>query len=322
MALPGAFQTQARAAAGLSLEKVRFADVPLMVSAPIHIALEKGYFRQQGLEVTLLPFPAGKEGLEAVVAGRADFTTVAETPIAFQVMKGSRVYVLATLASVSKLYAVVARRDLGISSTSDLQGKKIGVALGTNAHYFLDSFLLFHRISRNGVRLLDVSTEKTVEALSTGKIQAVATWEPSLSKLRAQLGPKALCFYGEPVHIYRVTWNIAARQDYVQKNPETVNRLLRALIQAEGFIKENRAEARRINSRYIAKTDGQELDKFWKAYRPEISLNPLLIENLENQTRWAIRNRLTNIKEVPNYLQYIYFPGLESLKPEAVTIVH
>jgi ABC-type nitrate/sulfonate/bicarbonate transport system substrate-binding protein len=318
---PGSFPTCAQKAAG-KLEKVRFADGAFLPSAPVYVALEKKYFKQEGLDISYLPFPTGREGLEAVINGKADFTTVADTPIIFQVMKGAKIYVLATLSSMGNLYAVVARRDRGISSARDLQGKKIGVALGTNAHFFLDNFLLFHNISRNGVRLLDIPTEKMVEALGKGEIEAVATWEPALSKLRTRLGPEALFFYGGPITIYQMTWNLAARQDFVQKNPETVKKVLKALLKAEGFINENRVEARRIITRYNSETDWWELDKLWKVYRSDISLNPLLIENLESQTRWAMRNQLIPKKKVPNYLQYIWFKGLESVKPEAVTIIH
>ena len=210
---PGSFPTYAQTAAG-PLEKVRFADGVFLPSATVYVALEKRYFKQEGLDISYLPFPTGKEGLEAVINGKADFTTVADTPIVFQVMKGAKIYVLATLSSMGNLYAVVARRDLGISSARDLQGKKIGVALGTNAHFFLDNFLLFHNISRNGVRLLDIPTEKMVEALRKGEIEAVATWEPTLSKLRTRLGPDALFFYGGPVTIYKMTWNLVGQAGF------------------------------------------------------------------------------------------------------------
>ena len=210
---PGSFPTYAQTAAG-PLEKVRFADGAFLPSAPVYVALEKKYFKQEGLDISYLPFPTGREGLEAVINGKADFTTVADTPIVFQVMKGAKIYVLATLSSMGNLYAVVARRDrgslrpgicrarrsgwpwaptlisfwiifyffityqetefvcwtfrpkewsrpsrLGISSEG-FAGKKIGVALGTNAHFFLDNFLLFHNVSRNGVRLLKHSHRK------------------------------------------------------------------------------------------------------------------------------------------------------------------
>jgi len=41
---------------------------------------------------------------------------------------------------------------------------------------------------------------------------------------------------------------------------------------------------------------------------------------MEDETRWAMRSNITKDKKMPNYLDYIYFNGLESLKPGALRI--
>jgi NitT/TauT family transport system substrate-binding protein len=43
---------------------------------------------------------------------------------------------------------------------------------------------------------------------------------------------------------------------------------------------------------------------------------------MEQEAKWAIRNRLVEAKEVPNYLDFFYFNALDKVKPEAVSIVH
>ncbi len=314
------FQAYGQKADG-QLEKVRLADSTLLPSAPIYVALEKRFFEREGLEISYSRFPTGKEALEAIVSGKADLATAADTPIAFQAMKDTKIYVIATLSSIENLYGIIARKDQGVSSPKDLEGKKIGVAFGTNAHFFLDSFLLFHHIPRGAVRLTNVSNEGLADAIIKGDIQAVSTWEPLLSELRTRLGTNAAFFHDDRGQLYKLTWNVAATQNFVHENPMTVNRFLRALFKAEAFIKGNREEARQITARHLGADKGA-FGELWKSYKSQISLDPLLVENLEGQTRWAIRNKLTDRKEVPNYLQYIYFKGLESIKPEAVTIVH
>jgi NitT/TauT family transport system substrate-binding protein len=300
---------------------VRFADAVYLPSAPLYIALEKGYFTQEGLEVSYSPFGLGKETLREVVTGKADFGTATDMPIAIEVLKGAKICVIATLSSTPELTGIVARKDQGISSVNDLQGKKIGVSYGTNAEFILDSFLLFNRVPRKDVHTVDVSPKGMADAFRQGEIQAAVTWESVLSNLGAQLGENGVVFYGDEQNIYKQTWNIAATQEFAHSNPETVTRVLRALLKADVFIEENPKEARLIITRYAGVKEGA-FEAFWKSYRPNISLSPLLVENLESQTRWLMKNKRTERKDMPNYLDYLYFEGLESVRPEAVTIVH
>jgi ABC-type nitrate/sulfonate/bicarbonate transport system substrate-binding protein len=312
-------RTQERSAG--PLVKVRFADAVYLPSAQIYVALEKGYFKQERLDVSYSPFVIGREALREVVAGAADFATAADTPIVVEALKGTKICVIATLSSTPGLAGIIARRDQGISSVKDLQGKKIGVTKGTNSEFILDSFLLFYRVPREDIQVVDLLPQGMADAFGKGEIQAALTWEPTLSRLVTQLGANAVIFYGDEQRIYKQTWNIAAMQEFARNNPETVKRVVRALLKADAFIQENRKEARQIISRSIGVNE-DAFETFWKSYRPAVSLDPLLILNMESQTRWLMKKKLTDKIEMPNYLDYIYFRGLESVKPEALTIVH
>ncbi len=303
------------------LEKIRIADGRILGSALIHVGVEKGYFKKEGLEISRSFFSTGKENLDAVLAGKADLGTVADFPIALEAMKGAKIYIIASLAYPAKTFAIIARKDQGISCPKDVQGKRIGITFGTNLPFVLDSFLLFHRVPRKDIRLIDIPMDRMPEALRKGDVQAVIAWEPVSSRIRTQLGTNAVVFYGDEQHIYRMTWNIVGTQEFVQKNPETIKRVLRALRKAEDFMKGDRKDALRITAGFVG-MEKEALQKSWSAYTPNLSLSPLLVENLENQTRWAIKNKIANPKQMPNYLQFMYFDGLESVKPDAVTIIH
>lgn len=59
----------------------------------------------------------------------------------------------------------------------------------------------------------------------------------------------------------------------------------------------------------------------WDDFTFELSLNQSFLVNIEDEARWAIRNKLTDKTGVPNYLDYIYIDALESVKPDAVTVI-
>src|SRR6266571_1419616 len=108
----------------------------------VFIAHAKGYFAHAGLNVTLQPYTTGKDALDAALEGRAELATVADIPIMFAVMKGHPVSIVATISTVEKDPGVIGRKDKGIVTLANLNGKRIGVTLGTSAHFMLDALLI------------------------------------------------------------------------------------------------------------------------------------------------------------------------------------
>ncbi len=233
-------------------------------------------------------------------------------------MRGEKICILATISSTEKNKMIVARKDKGVSIPNDLKGKKIGVSVGTNAEFFMDSFLIMHGISRDEVQVINVGSNAIVDTLTSGEVDAVSTWNPHISILQKGLGDNGVTFSGEG--IYRETFNIATKQDFANENPHTIKKVLRALIKAEEFCEENPDEAREI----IAGKIGMEraaLNELWELYDFKVTLDQSLLVTLEDEARWAIKNKLTDKTEVPNYLDYIYYDTLEEVKPEAVGII-
>jgi len=69
------------------------------------------------------------------------------------------------------------------------------------------------------------------------------------------------------------------------------------------------------------KIDSALLEEIWGIFNFRVALDQALLVNLEDQTRWAIKKRLTARTDMPNYLDYIYISGLQAVKPEAVRII-
>jgi NitT/TauT family transport system substrate-binding protein len=150
----------------------------------VFVAHVKGYFANEGLNVTLQPHTTGKTALDMALEGRADLATVADIPIMFAVTKGQPVSIVATISTVEKDPGIIGRKDKGILTLASLNGKRIGVTLGTSGHFVLDAFLIRQKLSTDDVTLLDQKPEEHADALMKGDIDAVATWEPYLGMLR------------------------------------------------------------------------------------------------------------------------------------------
>jgi NitT/TauT family transport system substrate-binding protein len=236
----------------------------------------------------------------------------------FAVMDGKNITTLAAIQTSSRNEAIVARQDRGISKPADLKGKKIGVTRGTTADYFLDSFLLVHGIGSERVALIDMKPDEMADALGKGRVDAVSTFNPTLKQLEKGLGSKGVIFFGET--FYTEIFCIAAGREYVKKYPEAIKKVLRALIKAETFVQQHPGEALSFAAEFT-KTDKAILYEIGDIFTFRVALDQSLLVDFEDQTRWAIKNRLTVRRDMPNYLDHIYSDGLQAVKPDAVRMV-
>jgi sulfonate transport system substrate-binding protein len=299
-------------------EKITIAYSATTDAVLAEVAQSRGYYREEGLEATARFHPYGKPALEDLLAGNADFATVAETPIMFAIMNGEKISVIATIQTSEIMNAVLARRDKGIVTPGDLKGKKIAATLGTTSDFFLDAILGVNGISRNDVKIVDLKAEAIPDALARGEVDAVSTFAPYVALTQKKLGDSVITFRDKD--IYRWTFNVVATQEFIRKNPGKVNKMLRALVKAEKFIKVNPAEAQKI----VADFGGIELSvvrDIWAGTSFAVTLDQPLLLAMEDESRWAISKGLTKARQAPNYLEFIYLDGLKPVKPEAVRIL-
>ena len=282
------------------------------------IACAKDYFTAEGLDVTLQPHLFGKIALDAMIEGKADMATSANTPIMFAAMAGKKLGILAVVETANKNTGLIARRDRGIVKPADLRGKTIGMTKGTVGDFFLEVLLMKHGIERNRVKIIDLTPDKMGAALAAGQVDAVAAWHPMLIRIQKDLKDNGITFYAETslTDMYCLT----AGQDFIKQHPETIRKVLRALIKAEEFANKNPAESQRLVAEFL-KMDKALLSEVWDIYHLRVTLDQALLVDLEEQTRWAIKNRSTQRRDMPNYLDFIDVDNLRAVKPEAVRII-
>lgn len=295
------------------LEKVTLAVATQSISAPVYVAHEKGFFKEEGLEVSLQSFLVGRDAFFSVLKGKAQFATVAETPLMFAGCKGDKFSIIATIADSNKYQKIVARKDSGIAGVQDLIGKKVGVCLGTSAEYYLDALLTYYKIAKDWLDIVPVKPEDMTVALTNGDIDAVVSWPPHLANQQKILGNNAVTIENEAV--YTIYWNIVADSGFTQTHPETVRKLLRALVRAERFIALNADAVHQMVGEKIGTEDFTLAD-----YNFDLYLGQNLLLAMEDEARWAIRKRLTDLREVPNFLPFFHLDGVRAVAPSAVTL--
>ncbi len=296
-------------------QKVTIALVNQPQSTLIFVAMKKGYFSDEGLDVQPLLQSFGKAALQTMIEGKADFATSAETPIMFSILRGDGIFVVANIETSTANDAVVARVDAGISKPADLKGKRIGFMPGTTIDFFLDSFLTAQGLTRQDITPVPLKPDELLDALLAKKADAVAAWNYPLTQIKRQLGAQAVTFYDR--QIYTEHFNIAAMQDFVRQNPQTVTALLRGLVRAQAFVDGHANEAQDIVAEAI-KVEKDLVEEVWNVMNYQVRLDQSLTITLEDETRWAMKNKLTDQTVMPGYASFIYVDALKAVKPGAV----
>jgi len=312
----GVYQEQTEKYTG-PVEKISIGATTQELSTLIWIAEEKGYFEENGLDVTVKAYDTGIETKNALLAGEVDVADTVDFVISGLGFEEADIKVLASINTAIIDY-IIARKDRGISSLDDLKGKKIGIKRGSSAEYYLGRTLILNNLSLQDVELVAIHPPDMPEAIAQGKVDATITWHPHNYHIKSSLGDNAIVWSahgGQDVY-----WVVFCKDEFVQKYPEKIRRLLNALIQAEEFVRHDDSEAKEIIARRV-NLDLPYIESVWSDFHFVVDLSQSMIIAMEDQARWQINNNLTDATEVPNYLDYIYLDALEEVKPEAVGII-
>jgi NitT/TauT family transport system substrate-binding protein len=287
-------------------------------TCPVTVAVGSGYFEREGIAATLQTHLTGKGALAAALSGQAGLATTADIPIMFAAMQKVPVSVLATFFKTEHDHGIVARRDRGIATLADLKGKRIGVTLGTSAHFVLDGFLSRQHLARSDVEVVSLKPEQFATALGSGEVDAIASWEPVLDTLLGALGKNGALFYAED--IYEIPYSLAGSREYVAANPELMRRVLRALEYGVRDCRDRPERARAVMSAVLRADTGAWATR-WQRLQFRMTLDQGLILALEDESRWAVANGLATPGETPNFLDNMYLDALVHVAPAAVTVI-
>lgn len=301
------------------LESVKVVYAKFESLALFWVAEDQGFFIQNGLNVTSQPFASGVAALDALVNGEADVALgIAEFPLVGKALLKEEVSAFGSLDKADFVY-LVCRKDREIANVSDLIGKRVGIVSGTIAEFYLGRFLELHGMSLQDLTLVDVRTpEEWVNSIVNGDIDAISIAQPSVNAIVDKLGTNAVVW---PVQSNQQMYSLMiSSDDWIAEHPELITRFLNSLLQAEEFVQDHPTEAKAIVKKQMNFSD-EYMETVWKQNQYSLSLDQSLIVAMEDEARWMIKNNLTNENNVPDFLDYVYVEGLESLKPEAVNIV-
>jgi NitT/TauT family transport system substrate-binding protein len=287
------------------------------VNSLILIAQDLGYFAGNGLNVVDKTYPSGVAALDGLFDGAVDLATGSEFAFVNRVLAGDDICTIGAISRSSIEY-LVGRADRGLETVADLEGKTIGVPLGSRPEFALDRFLYLRGIDPAAVTLVDVPAPLSPDALANGDVDAVATWQPYVDRIRERIGEDIVSWtmqQDQPSYTL-----VMCKGTWADDHGELLTRLLSALVQAESYVIHNPEAARAAIQAHLGYSTDY-IEDVWPDYSFSVMLDQALVVAMEDQARWIITHNLGPDRRTPDFLDYVYFAGLETVKPEAVNVI-
>ncbi len=220
---------------------------------PLFLARDKGFFKDNGLEVDLRIIEEASIYMAALAAGELDgnASTIDE------IMKyRSPDFCFKAVVALDDSHGgdgVLVQAD--VNSLKDLKGKQVALNESSVSQFWFNILLAREGMTEKDVQIVNMTADDAAAAFIAGQVPAAVTWEPHLSLVREKKQGKVLIdSTSTPGLIVDV---VDLNCDYIKSNPKDVEALVKGLYKAMEFIKSSPDEAYAV----MAKGVGGYLEK-------------------------------------------------------------
>ena len=217
----------------------------LLYYLPLTIAEQLGYFKAEGLDITIVDFAGGARALQAVVGGSADVVSGAFEHTVNMQHKGQRLRAFVLQGRAPQIVLGVNPRTMpDFKTISDLKGKKIGVtAPGSSTNVMVNFILAKAGLKPSDVSIIGVgAAQGAVAAMRSGQIDAMSNLDPVITLLQrsgdlkvisdTRIVSEAEKVFGGPMP----AGCLYAPQSFIDKNANTIQALTNAIVRANKWI--------------------------------------------------------------------------------------
>jgi NitT/TauT family transport system substrate-binding protein len=233
--------------------RVVFTGLAWNSELPFRVALVRGFFRAQGLEIQPIFVRGGPAALAALSSGEVEFAEIGGAQAIMRSRaRGLGVVVIGAISNATN-YQIVGRKST--RTLEEMKGKTIGVTgAGAFSDFAMRTFLRRKGIDPDKDLMLRAIGGSNLRASALEKgIVAAAPFAPDDTVRLTRLGFPMIANLSDTLTIPQTI--LTARNEFLEKNPETAKRFLKALILGIQLAKDNKNEA--IKAGFEAKLQGE-----------------------------------------------------------------
>ena len=241
--------------------KIRIGYWPVAAGLPFYAAVDKGYFKEAGLDVEAIKFAGAQQVMEAMLSGRCDGSangTGAGNLGVGEIASPGLFKIIATNPSNAKyvLDEFLVPKDSPVTSIAQLKGKR--VASGPGIQNRTLAMAVLERAGAGGTTVTELPIGQHVAALAAGQVDAVYTLEPTgtVGRLNGttrvlEAGVIARYILGDPL----APWHGGAATlttEFIKAHPAETKKYIAAYARGIDLVRANPAEARKSLKGYTA----------------------------------------------------------------------
>lgn len=183
-----------------STQQSASSDADLNKAKTLNIAYQTGYYPiyllQEGdrlqkvlkdagydLKIKYTLFESGPPENESFASGQQDLGCIGNVPGVSAIASGQDRVILGNASRGAKANGLLVKKGSSIKSVADLKGKKVGLVIGSCSENLLYNLLKKEGIDYDQVNRVNLSPSEQISALSSGQVDAIVTWDPTMTTL-------------------------------------------------------------------------------------------------------------------------------------------
>lgn len=267
------------------------------LGAQVAIANHYGYFKDQGLTVTVRWTESGADIITFMASGQQN---LAAGSIFGQVVMGAQnmpVKTIAALADNAATQGLVLSPGVKLANPKELEGRKLAHTQGTPPILILTKLSQLHGFDPKKVSLINMNASEGVVAASKKDVDGMLTWEPNIHRLVGMGGTlyaSGTMSYvtGTPKperHMYNNAL-LMASQSWIDTKPNTLKAVLRALVTANNLLASDRPKAVAALEKEL-RIDPEALKVMTEANVYTMALTDAVALGMTGMSEWAVESK-------------------------------
>lgn len=219
--------------------------------APWYVALAKGYYTDEGLNVKIIPGKGSAQVMQAVESGIADIGFIDVPGLVLGRAAGSTIKLVSVI--YQKVPYAVFSLDPGANVTrpEQLEGLSIGSGAGSFTPKVFAAFMRSKGLDPDKLKIVNVAPPARAGMLLSGKIEAIEFFimaRAGLSRATGKKKLKTMLFGDFGLKLY--SNSIGAKESYIKKNPEIIRGFVKGALRGWQYTLRNPAEAADLQLKY------------------------------------------------------------------------